>query len=800
MKNFKEILAAIMALAIMSLSCMPVPARTLIGNYASVVPYANSTYNVGSPTQYWDYGYFSHLQVGDLVYTGNVTAHAPTHASGGADPVNHNTLSNLTIGDPHTQYIKADGTRPFAGAQSMGGNALVSVADPTNNQDAATKIYVDGKGNVSGVGTAPMIPYWTAVQNLSSTNLYYNSVLNRYGMGTTIPELALHIHDGSGPNGIQLSYTIGSLYTNITNDIFGYLRLMPSGGRVGINDLTPVKTLDVGGDAQIQGNLTMDSHNINNLADPSAAQDAVTLAYYNAHLPAGGTGNVTASNMTSGYMPVATSATGLTNSVATANSTGVYVGGLTDTTTLRVGSGTPIFPLYSGSGFMSQLQVGGTAILKSADRSVSQLNYGNNATIPEHMGTGSYDYTGNATAERLFTATAAIFDDTDDDGKMLLLLSGTYVGAVVEIEHYISSTQVQVTADNGWTSDLTSVMFGILPTPTFGIANSGSARFAMGGDSTLVMRSMLATASSPVNVQVINGGNDVSAFEVDVINNGFKNNEAIDINFITGNLTADSHNSIMKVTVDKSAATAATNTTELDFINVQQVGRNSAQSNAVHVGAGFDNALKVAGGTRIDPSYGYTVTAANVTTNRVTGVAPGGTAFLDTSAGNVQIFVANGDYILLGSTSAFESVPVYLITGSSHNVLPTFYYSTGNGTWSTLVVSDTTGGFVTNGILSFNAPVAWAVTNAVVPAGAIITSGYYIKVVRTRATVTTPPTESYFKLYTSSSLTDFLIRGNGTVRPVQMSNAAAPNDSIYYSTTDAKLVYKDSGGIVRALY
>jgi hypothetical protein len=513
-----------------------------------------------------------------------------------------------------------------------------------------------------------------------------------------------------------------------------------------------------------------------------------------------GTGNVTASGMTSGYIPVATSSTGLTNSVATANTTGVYVTGQTATSTLQVGTATPIFPLYSGSGFMSQLQVGGTAILKSADWSVSQLNYGNNATIPEHMGTGSYDYTGNVTAERLFTSTTAIFDDTDDDGKMLLLLSGTYVGAVVEIEHYLSTTQVQVASDNGWTSDLTGVMFGILPTPTFGIANSGSARFAMGGESTLAMRSMLATSAAPVSVQVINGGNDVSAFEVDVINNGYKNNEAIDINFITGNMTADSHASIFKVSVDKSGASSSTSTTELDFVNLTQVGRNSSQSNAIHVGQGFDNALKVSGGTRIDPSYGYSVTAAHAVTDRVTGVAPGGTAFLETSAGNVQIFTAQNNYILLGSTAVFESIPVYLITGSSHNILPTFYYSTGAGTWAPLVVSDTTGGFVTTGTLSFNAPVAWATTNAVVPAGAAITNGYYVKVVRTRATVTTPPTESYFKLYTSSSLTDFLIRGNGTVRPVQMSDAAAPNDSIYYSTTAGKLVYKTVAGAINALY
>jgi hypothetical protein len=802
MRNFKEVLTAVMAIAIFSFSCMPVPARTLIGNYGSVVPYANSTYNVGSPTQYWDYGYFSHLQVGDLVYAGNVTAHAPTHASGGADPVNHNTLSNLTTGDPHTQYIKADGTRAFAGAQSMGGNSLVTMADPTNNQDAATKIYVDTHGNVTGTGgIANMVPYWTIAQNLNSTNMYYNSVTNRYGIGTIVPELALQVHDGTGPNGIQLSYTIGSLYTNITNDIFGYLRLMPSGGRVGINDLTPIKTLDVGGDAQIQGNLTMDSHNINNVADPSAAQDAVTLAYYNAHLPAAGTGNVTALGTSIGYIPVWETNSALVNSVVTANVAGINVDGQTSSDMLQIGTATPIFPLYNGSAFMSQLQVGGTAIFKSADRSVSQLNYPNNATIPEHIGTGSYDYTGNATSERLFYSTAPIFDAADGlNPNMILLLSGTYVGAVVEIEHYISSTEVQVTDDNGWVTDLTGVSFGILPTPTFGIANSGSARFGMSGTSTLVMRSTNNTAPRSVAVVTSNAGNDVSSFQVEVENNGYNDNEAVDIVFTTGNMTTNMHSSVVKIQVDKSGAASSTNSTSIDFINLQQVGRNNSTSNGILVGQGFDTALKISGGTRIDPSYGYTVTAAHAVTNRVTGVAPNGTAFLDTSTGNVQMFLARNDYILLGSTSVFESIPVFLITGSSHAINPTYYYSTGNGTWSTLVVSDTTGGFVTNGILAFNAPIGWATTNATTPAGTAITSGYYVKIVGTRSTITTPPTESYFKLYTSSSLTDFMIRGNGTIRPVAMSDASAPNDSIYYSTTAAKLVYKDAGGIVRSLY
>jgi len=45
-----------------------------------------------------------------------------------------------------------------------------------------------------------------------------------------------------------------------------------------------------------------------------------------------------------------------------------------------------------------------------------------------------------------------------------------------------------------------------------------------------------------------------------------------------------------------------------------------------------------------------------------------------------------------------------------------------------------------------------------------------------------------------------IIRADGSVRPVTLADADAENNSIYYSSTASKLVYKDSGGVVNNLY
>lgn len=63
----------------------------------------------------------------------------PTSSVGATASADHGALAGL-LDDDHPQYIRADGTRPFTGDQSLGGNSLISVNEIT----AVTGTFTDG--------------------------------------------------------------------------------------------------------------------------------------------------------------------------------------------------------------------------------------------------------------------------------------------------------------------------------------------------------------------------------------------------------------------------------------------------------------------------------------------------------------------------------------------------------------------------------------------------------------------------------------------------------------------------------
>ena len=76
-------------------------------------------------------------------HTGGLGSH--THQSAGSEgnQLDHGAALTGLLDDDHTIYTKADGTRAFSGDQSMGNHKITSVTNPVNQQDAATKAYVD---------------------------------------------------------------------------------------------------------------------------------------------------------------------------------------------------------------------------------------------------------------------------------------------------------------------------------------------------------------------------------------------------------------------------------------------------------------------------------------------------------------------------------------------------------------------------------------------------------------------------------------------------------------------------------
>ena len=156
--------------------------------------------------------------------------------------------------------------------------------------------------------------------------------------------------------------------------------------------------------------------------------------------------------------------------------------------------------------------------------------------------------------------------------------------------------------------------------------------------------------------------------------------------------------------------------------------------------------------------------------------------------------------LLIGNDDTFEVIEWTADTGGTFTIIPLFEFSTGNGTWSALsILADGTQGFQQSGQISFSAPVGWAKGNEAESA-ADITSAYYVRITRVRATnIPTLPVEDHFKIFLDRQK-GMKNNGDGTIQPTTLADADAANNSIYYSSDQSKLVYKDGGGTVRDLY
>jgi hypothetical protein len=356
----------------------------------------------------------------------------------------------------------------------------------------------------------------------------------------------------------------------------------------------------------------------------------------------------------------------------------------------------------------------------------------------------------------------------------------------------------------GWDFDISNFGYYIIEHPQVVIGDGYHMEFMLSNSGHFDLHSVDWKGNNYTNnlfeVELEAGANLLRGGFFEAEANGYGNITSIYSEYLSGPLGSGL---IGNGIVSRVVTTEATgdSTTEVSAYLARIANGSSITTTAYKVLPGFSNALEVQGAQPIDPDFGYNITDATGNVyDRVTGTPTSGTAFLEASSDDITLFNAVNDYILIGASGTFELIEVDLATNSSKSIVPTFQYSTGDGTWATLtILSDGTNGFQQPGQISFNAPGAWA-AGETAEVASDIASGYYVKISRTYApTIGIKPVEDHFKIYESRA-TGMLIRGDGSIQPVELTDAGAVNNSIYYSTTQSALVYKDSGGSVNTLY
>lgn len=419
---------------------------------------------------------------------------------------------------------------------------------------------------------------------------------------------------------------------------------------------------------------------------------------------------------------------------------------------------------------------------------------------PEHEDlTGTYDHTGG-TYEQLFTCTTASFTQDDaDNGNHIILTAGTsYVDAMAEIKTFIDTTNVIVDG-YGWNTDFVSVTFDIIPHPSVIFADTHISEFSVDGAGKFEVFSYGFTGDTVAEIVLDSNANSTTGLEIKTEVNGNNLVESLLVDVELGDIGngTPEYNTVLHLKVDETTSSNSDSTDGVDFILFETTDTNAIEKYAMRVGTGFDVALLVTGSTQVAPDYGYEVTTTTVT-DRVNSGGAGNDAFINTSV-NETIMDNDNDYILIGSDDTFEIIQIILATGANKDNELVYYYSKAGGNWTTLsIVGDTTDGLKDTGQILFNAPGDWTKDNEA-EADGDITNAYYIKVQRTANTVSVKPIESEFLIVASLS-SGMQIRGDGTIQPTSTADSVAPNDSIYYSTDQSKLVYKDSGGTVNDLY
>ena len=268
---------------------------------------------------------------------------------------------------------------------------------------------------------------------------------------------------------------------------------------------------------------------------------------------------------------------------------------------------------------------------------------------------------------------------------------------------------------------------------------------------------------------------DDHAFELDVDAAGYGDVKAIDIDYITGDISKGKDEAIILVNIDEIAATGG-DVFGLEILATEGAAGSTTKVYGLKAGA-LVGPIHQDSGTFLNPGIGTNDTPQTPVADMIDG----------DSSNTTSIFVAFDDYIIIGKATVFEEIEFILTTDSSGaGIKPKFEYSTGGSGFTEFFPVDGTNGFRNTGVIAWD---AGDLTGHAVNTGTGLTNTYDIKITRKRNTLTTPPVLGYAK---TAATTEYIWDegGNVSIKTLTVSTIAAESSDV-----DKFLV--DSSGIIK---
>lgn len=215
---------------------------------------------------------------------------------------------------------------------------------------------------------------------------------------------------------------------------------------------------------------------------------------------------------------------------------------------------------------------------------------------------------------------------------------------------------------------------------------------------------------------------------VDMDMNGYGDTHSLVIDYTLTGLAPGMYANNIQTNYDTANSTGG----NADAFDVAKTGTGTGEIWMAHANGGV-NPIRQTSGDPVTIEKAFTYSGSYVDTTTAFGSA--GT--------NVTLFNTNSDYVYIGQASTYSSIMVTLATPASTSVLPTFEYSNGAGGWVVFTPGDGTNGFIENGNIT------WVISNLASWATDTVNavSGkYWVRIRRTKASVTTKPIESVIKI------------------------------------------------------